>query len=67
MGCDYYIVKLLQIYRTNHTDHLEIVVDREKGYFHYEDFDEDEDDYEENFKRYITEVVANDILLLGKY
>lgn len=58
MGCDYYILKLLQIYMINDTNHLEIVLERERGYFGYEEFDEDADDYEESIKAYIATVLT---------
>jgi hypothetical protein len=52
MGCDYYIVKVLQVYYQN--GDFEIEVDRQRGYFDDEDdnFDEDEDNYEEKIAEY---------------
>ena len=58
MGCDYYILKVLQIYKTNTTEYIEVEVERERGYFQYKNFDEDEDDYEENVKAYISAVLT---------
>lgn len=57
MLCDYYIIKVLQIYRTNN-EPLEVELEREKGYFSYEEFDEDADDYEESIKTYIATVLT---------
>jgi len=53
MGCDYYIVKVLQIYYEEN-EYLEFELNRERGYYHYEDFDEDADDYEVKLKEYIN-------------
>jgi hypothetical protein len=52
MGCDYYIVKVLQVYYQN--GDFEIEVDRQRGYFDDEDdnFDEDQDNYEEKLAEY---------------
>uniref|UniRef100_A0A6C0H3I1 Uncharacterized protein n=1 Tax=viral metagenome TaxID=1070528 RepID=A0A6C0H3I1_9ZZZZ len=54
MGCDYYILKLLQIYYNN-DDFLEIELYRQKGYYIDDDQDEDEDydDYSERFHEYV--------------
>jgi len=57
MGCDYYITKVLQIYY-NETEFFEFVLDKEKGYFNYDNFDEDDDNYEENVKSYIKSVLT---------
>jgi hypothetical protein len=52
MGCDYYIVKVLQVYY--HNGDFEIEVERQRRYFDYENenFDEDEDNYEEKLAQY---------------
>lgn len=56
MGCDFYIVKVLQVYynTANGADEFEIEVDRQRGYFDYENdnFDEDEENYEEKLAEY---------------
>ena len=54
MGCDYYIIKFLHIYY-NKNDYLELEIERQRGYYKEEDFDEDEDadDYEEKLNEYI--------------
>ena len=54
MGCDYYIYKVLHIY-FNENDYLELIVDREKGYFGDMQYDEDNDDYDEKLEEYIKE------------
>ena len=46
MGCDYYIIKFLNIYY-NDIDYLVIELDREKGYYNFQ-YDEDCDDYTDN-------------------
>ena len=53
MGCDYYIIKVLQIYYKE-DEYLEIELNRERSYYRYEDFDEDADDYEVKLKEYIN-------------
>jgi hypothetical protein len=55
MGCDFYIIKFLNIYYNNKTESF-IDLDREKGYYHYW-FDEDEEDYEKKRKEYIESVL----------
>lgn len=52
MGCDYYILKVLQIYY-NENDYLEIELDRLREYYDYDQYDEDEDNYEEKINEYI--------------
>jgi len=52
MGCDYYVVKVLQIEYYTDTDVSEIELSRERWYYTY-DYDEDEDDYEEKVNMYI--------------
>ena len=51
MGCDYYIVKFLNIYY-NKIDYLVVELDRERGYYNFE-YDEDYDDYEYKENEYI--------------
>ncbi len=51
MGCDYYIVKNLNIYY-NDNDYLVVELNREKGYYNFE-YDDDEDDYEDKVNEYI--------------
>jgi hypothetical protein len=52
MGCDYYIVKVLQVYYQD--GDFEIEVERQRRYFDYENenFDEDEDNYEKKLAQY---------------
>jgi chromosomal replication initiation ATPase DnaA len=57
MGCDYYIVKVLQIYY-NDTEYMECELERERGYFYCDKFDEDEDDYEEQINEYIKDILT---------
>jgi len=55
MGCDYYILKILQVFY-NDNDYLEIELKRRKGYYVDEDdLDEDEAeaDYNERTNEYI--------------
>jgi hypothetical protein len=56
MGCDYYILKLLQIYY-NDNDFLEIELDRERGYYDDFQFDEDADDYDEKINEHIQQIL----------
>ena len=51
MGCDYYIIKFLNIYY-NDIDYLVIELDREKGYYNFQ-YDEDCDDYTDKENEYI--------------
>jgi len=51
MGCDYYIVKLLNIYY-NDTDYLVIELERERCYYNFQ-YDEDSDDYDDKINEYI--------------
>ena len=47
MGCDYYIIKQIQIhYKNDNTGFVPIEVSRDRGYFYYSNLDEDEEDYE---------------------
>jgi len=57
MGCDYYITKVLQIYYSE-TEIVEYELERERGYFNYNNFDEDDDNYEEDIKSYINSVLT---------
>jgi hypothetical protein len=50
MGCDFYIVKSLQIC-LNDERYLYVVLERERGYYSW-DYDEDEEDYDEKVKAY---------------
>lgn len=52
MGCDYYILKVLQIQYYTENDDSEIELSRERCYYTYE-YDEDADDYEEQMDTYI--------------
>ena len=56
MGCDYYIIKLLQIYY-NDKDYLDIELERERGDYYWE-YDEDEDDYKEKVAAYKKDVLT---------
>lgn len=56
MGCDYYIVKVLQIYY-NDNDYFEIELERERGNYYY-DYDEDEEDYEKKINEYIKNILT---------
>jgi hypothetical protein len=57
MGCDYYIIKVLEIYYSEN-EYFETQIDRERGYFNYDRFDEDDDNYEENIKSYKKSVLT---------
>lgn len=63
MGCDYYIVKQLEIkYIDDHDDEHEttIELDRQRGYFYDDDFDSDSDDtnntetFNKRYGKYLT-------------
>jgi hypothetical protein len=54
MGCDYYIVKELEIYFLFKIPPLCIEVERENGYFFF-DFDNDDPQYDELEKEYIKQ------------
>ena len=56
MGCDYYILKVLHIYY-NDNDHLDIELDRERGYYDDRQFDPDEEDYEKKLNEYIEQTL----------
>jgi len=60
MGCDYYIVKVLQIYYEEN-EYLEFELNRERGYYHYEDYDEDADDYKMKIEEYIKDCLTPQI------
>lgn len=54
MGCDYYILKVLKIFfNDNDKDYLEVELDRKRGYYEYDKYDEDEEDYQEKMNEYI--------------
>ena len=57
MGCDYYIEKGLSILLQNNKC-LWIILERNKGYFMHDYFDEDEDGYEEKMKKDIEEYLT---------
>jgi hypothetical protein len=51
MGCDYYIVINLYIYfNDNEYNYLTIELERHKGYYSYDDYDEDEEKLDEYTK-----------------
>ena len=56
MGCDYFIIKVLDIYCEN-DDYLTLEIDRERGYYYYV-YDSDEDDYETKVNEYIKECLT---------
>ena len=56
MGCDYYIVKFLNIYY-NKIDYLVVELDRERGYYNFQ-YDEDYDDYEYKENEYIKDCLT---------
>jgi len=60
MGCDYYIIKVLQIYYNN-TDYLEVETNRERCYYDEYQFDEDADDYDKQLNNYIEEILKVNI------
>ena len=49
MGCDYYIFKVLHIYY-NDTEYLDVTLHRKRGYYDYEEQDEDEADTPSDFE-----------------
>lgn len=57
MGCDYYIIKVLQIYY-NDTEYLEVEINRERCYYDDYQFDEDAEDYDEQLNNYIDDVLT---------
>jgi hypothetical protein len=57
MGCDYYIVKSLYIYYTDNTK-TSIEVERDRGYYYYDDMDEDEIDYETKLEEYVQKLLT---------
>lgn len=57
MGCDYYIIKVLQIYYSNN-DYLEVEINRERCYYNDYQFDEDADDYDEQLNNYIEDILT---------
>lgn len=52
MGCDYFILKILNIYY-NDTEYLQCLVEKEKGHYYYDYIDEDLEDYDEKVNEYI--------------
>ena len=59
MGCDYYIVKYLNIYY-NDTDYLAVELERERGYYNFQ-YDEDSDDYDDKMNEYIKDCLTPQI------
>jgi hypothetical protein len=56
MGCDYYILKLLEIHYENTNQCSFITLESEYGYFYYDSsIDEDDVDYEEKIEKCIKE------------
>jgi hypothetical protein len=49
MGCEYYIFKVLHIYY-NDTEYLDVTLHRKRGYYDYEEQDEDEADEDYNIR-----------------
>jgi hypothetical protein len=60
MGCDYYIVKMLNIYCDNDDEYLTLEIDNQRGYYHII-YDEDDDDYEIKVNEYIKECLTPSI------
>jgi hypothetical protein len=60
MGCDYYITKVLQMYY-NENECLEFEVERQKGYYYYDNYDEDEDNYEKMIDAYKKDILTPQI------
>jgi len=52
MGCNYYVLKILQIYYSEN-NYFEIELDRIRGYYNDDQYDEDEDDYEDKLQQYV--------------
>ena len=58
MGCDYYIIKVLQIYYSDN-EYLEVEINRERCYYNDYQLDEDAEDYDEQLNNYIIEDILN--------
>ena len=56
MGCDYYIIKFLNIYY-NDIDYLVVELERENGYYNFQ-YDEDCDDYIDKENEYIKDCLT---------
>lgn len=56
MGCDYYIVKEIEIDFKNSIFPLHIELERDSGYFNFS-LDEDDPDYDEKEKEYIKDIL----------
>jgi hypothetical protein len=64
-SCDYYITKVLQLYYNDNNDnnynndnkYEEIELKREKGYYCYDLYDEDEENYEEMINDYKNSIL----------
>ena len=70
MGCDYYIIRVLHIYynddNNNDNNYLEFELEREKRYFCYDLYDEDDDNYDEminDYKKNILIVKTKPIII----
>ena len=57
MGCDYYIIKVLQVYYSDN-EYLEVEINRERCYYDDTQFDEDADDYDKQLNNYIKDVLT---------
>ena len=59
MGCEYYIFKVLHIYY-NDTEYLDVTLHRKRGYYDYEEQDEDEadEDYNNRVNDYINYILT---------
>jgi len=56
LGCDYYILKILQIYH-NENDYLEIEIDRNREYYNYY-YDSDDEEYDDKVSKYIEDILT---------
>lgn len=62
MGCDYYIYKYLKIkFSSIYILPLYIELERDIGYFNFY-LDEDDDDYDKKYKKYVKETLTPNIL-----
>jgi len=62
MGCDYYIVKCLQVYydgnpNLKNMNYFTIKLEQDRGYFGF-DYDEDMDDYEDKYSKYVNQCLT---------
>lgn len=58
MGADFYILKVLKIYYSNSEYQDTIEISKERGYYDFDEFDEDEDDYDEKIKTYKNDMLV---------